>query len=348
MRGIWTFSDAEPSIIDPQGPATILVPCEAVRLLTVDLPLSSRAKRREALPFAIEDRIAEAPETVHLALGEEIAPKRYLVGVVRHEAMEKWIAQAQAAGLSHATMVPDALALPVPPEGHWAVELTGERALVRTADGGGFALPAAMLEAAWRREGEPATISYGAPLPDAMRGEEAPGDMARLLERPALDLRQGPYARRSLPGGNRFGRRLAWILGIGIAAHATIATADTILLRSIADRRAAEVRALAGQMAPGAALGDDLTGQVADMIPTPVGDDRFVLMLNRVSAALAPLSGAIAMHSIRYRADAMTLEMGMLEPDALPRIRAALSDASIDARVTGGDDGTVRVVAMLP
>ena len=40
------------------GPAIVLVPTEAVLLLTADLPLPSPRRRAEALPFAIEDRIA--------------------------------------------------------------------------------------------------------------------------------------------------------------------------------------------------------------------------------------------------------------------------------------------------
>ena len=347
VRGIWTLSDTGPSIVDGEGPATILVPSESVRLLAVDLPLSSGRKRREALPFAIEDQIADSPDAVHLALGEEVSAKRYLVGVVAHDRMAAWVEQAQAAGLGHAAMVPDALTVPVPPEGSWAIEVTGERALVRSADATGFALPLAMLETAWERAGRPATIRYGAPLPDAMAGDEAPGDIAALLSPPALDLRQGDYARRVSASGNHFGRRLAWIVGIGALAHAGIATADTILLQSIANQRAAEVRALTAQMAPGATLGDDLTGEVADMIPSPGSDDRFMPMLTRISSALAPVAPAIAMRSITYQADAMVMDMDTLAPDALPRIRAALSDAAIDARVTGGSDGSVRVEARL-
>ena len=54
------------------------------------------------------------------------------------------------------------------------------------------------------------------------------------------------------------------------------------------------------------------------------------------------------MHSIAYRANAMTLDMGTLEPDAVPRIRAALADAAIDASVTNAPDGSIRVEAKLP
>ena len=95
--GVWTLSGERLIIAEPGGPATVLVPSESVLLLAVDLPLASRAKRLAALPFAIEDRIADPLDAVHIALGAEIAPQRYLVAVVRHTLMLRWIELADAA-----------------------------------------------------------------------------------------------------------------------------------------------------------------------------------------------------------------------------------------------------------
>src|SRR5689334_14006904 len=126
--GVWTLAGNAPIIAEPGGPATVLVPTEQVRLLAVDLPVQGRARRLEALPFAIEDRIAEPLESVHIALGVELAPKRHLVGVVRHDVMADWVERAEAEGLGGARFVPDALALPLPTEGGWAVDLDSWRA----------------------------------------------------------------------------------------------------------------------------------------------------------------------------------------------------------------------------
>jgi general secretion pathway protein L len=267
--GVWTLAGNELIIAEPDGPATILVPTEQVRLLGVDLPLASRGKRLEALPFAVEERIAEPLESVHLALGAEIGSKRYLVGVVRHDIMADWIARADAAGLGHAAMVPDALALPLPPEGVWAVDLEGDRAVVRAGDGTGFALPAAMLRPAWEAAGRPPGIAHGAPLPAEMLLESAALDsptLARRLSAPALDLRQGPYARRRSAMPNVW-RRVAWIVALGAAAHAVIALADTVMLRVIADRRAEETRQLVALAAPGTNLSGDVATTVANLLP---------------------------------------------------------------------------------
>lgn len=347
--GVWTLAGGRLIIAERGGPATILVPTGQVRLLAVDLPLASRAKRLEALPFAIEDQIAEPIESVHLALGAEIAPKRYLVGVVRHDVMAAWVETAGEAGLGQAAMVPDALALPRPSAGEWAVDLAAERAVVRAGDGTGFAIPPAMLQPAWQAAGRPTILSYGAPLPAEMMADGstlAPGALAERLLAPALDLRQGPYARRraSLPN---IWRRLGWIVALGAAAHVVIATADTVMLRTIADRREADTRALVAIAAPGANLGGDLAASVADLLPAggSAPPDAFLPLLTRISGALGPLSGAISVRAIQYQANALTLDLDGTEPGLVGRIDAALRASRVPGSVTRSPDGSIRITA---
>lgn len=347
--GVWTLAGGRLIIAERGGPATILVPTGQVRLLAVDLPLASRAKRLEALPFAIEDQIAEPIESVHLALGAEIAPKRYLVGVVRHDVMAAWVETAGEAGLGQAAMVPDALALPRPSAGEWAVDLAAERAVVRAGDGTGFAIPPAMLQPAWQAAGRPTILSYGAPLPaEMMAGGStlAPGALAERLLAPALDLRQGPYARRRAALPNVW-RRLGWIVALGAAAHVVIATADTVMLRTIADRREADTRALAAIAAPGANLGGDLAASVADLLPagSSAPPDTFLPLLTRISGALGPLSGAIKVRAIQYQANALTLDLDGTEPGLVGRIDAALRASRVPGSVTRSPDGSIRITA---
>lgn len=348
--GVWTLTGGRLIIAEPEGPATILVPTEQVRLLAVDLPLSSRAKRLEALPFAIEDLIAEPIESLHLALGEEIAPKRYLVGVVRHEVMERWVDLADAGGLGQAAMVPDALALPQPPEGEWAVDLGETRALVRSGDGSGFAIPAPLLGSAWDAAGKPAALAYGTALPAEMmlgRAPLAPGALALRLLSPALDLRQGRYAVRR-PGNSTFWRRLGWIVAIGAVAHTVIAGADTLMLRSIADRRAEETRTAAGLAAPGANLSGDLKATIPDLLPKGGGakaPDAFLPLLTRVSGALQPLGGALSVRQMAFEGNTLTMDVDGTDPTLAARIDAALRAAQVRATATRSPDGSIRITA---
>jgi general secretion pathway protein L len=350
--GVWTLSGDALVASDVDGPATVLVPSEAVRLLAVDLPVAGQAKRLAALPFAVEDMIAEPLDAVHLALGEEIAPKRFLVGVVRHDRMAEWIARVEEAGLEHAAVVPDALALPRPVEGEWAVDLGLTRAVVRSGDGTGFAIPTALLLTAWQTAGRPRATSYGLPMPAEMRGDIASlgaDPLSRRVLAPALDLRQGRYARRrrALPG---VGKRLAQLAAVAAIAHAGIAAADTIMLRSIANQREAETRELVQSLSPGTQLpADGIAPVVADLIPPAQaggGGNAFLAAAARVSTALAPLGPSIRARSMSFAGGSLTMAVDADDPaTAAPRIQSALRDAGVQATVSATAAEGILIVA---
>ncbi|WP_316251122.1 type II secretion system protein GspL [Sphingomonas sp. JC676] len=354
--GVWTLAGDRLIIAEPDGLATILVPTEQVRLLAVDLPLSSRAKRLEALPFAIEDLIAEPVESLHLALGEEIAPKRYLVGVVRHDVMERWVDLADAGGLGQAAMVPDALALPIADEDNWSAEIRGSRVVVRT-DEGGFAGPLPLLRAAWEQAPDKSdldvTIAGDTPpegeLPNGWTVHGPGYDPAATLEniaRSPLNLRQGRYAVRRA-GNSTFWRRLGWIVAIGAVAHTAIAFADTMMLRSIADRRGAETLAAATLAAPGADLSGDLKATIPDLLPKggSKAPDAFLPLLTRISGALQPLGGSLSVRQMAFEGNTLTMDVDNTDPSLAARIDAALRGAQVRATATRSPDGSIRITA---
>lgn len=343
--GVWRLEDGHGIIAESGGPATLLVPGESVLLLAVDLPLPSRAKRIAALPFAIEDRIADPVDAVHIALGQEIAAGQYLVGVVRHDRMQQWVEAAEAAGLAHAAILPDALALPVPETGNWNIEARGARVLVRNSDGTGFAAPRAMIAAIWEKAGRPAIHNLGrepvGELPQDYLADDPVAGEQRLAA-PALDLRQGVYARRG--GRSNWRKRLGWIVAAGIAAHVVISAADTVMLRVIAERRADDLRATVAQVAPGTSISGDLRSGIADMLPVagPAGS-AFVPQLTRASRALAPLDGTITTRAMRFEGNALVIDLEPGEAGLIERVQGALRSAGVEGQVALAPDGAVRV-----
>ncbi|MCW3835746.1 type II secretion system protein GspL [Sphingomonas canadensis] len=347
--GLWSASAGGVIIAAGPGPAIALVPSEQVTLLSVELPLKSAAKRIAALPFAIEERIAEPLESVHLALGAPLGGDRYLAGVVRHEVMRGWIAGLEAAGAGEAALVPDALLMPPASGGGWNVRLAAGRATVMRDDGTGFACPESLLRTAWEAAGRPRINAMGDRLPDDMQtafNPFDPGPEHLALAAITLDLRQGAYAARRPVSS--IGRRVAWVAGIGLAAHAAILVADTIALGVIADRREAETRTLAALAAPGAPLGDDLAASVAAMLPRGGGaggaQQTFLPLADRVFAAMAPL-GPVSLSAMQFADNRLTLDFAAPAPaDLAARLRAAFASAGVKAEVaeTGG---AVRVTA---
>ena len=329
--GIWTFVDGVAVAADlwAVGPATMLVPAEAVLMLSVELPLASRAQRAAALPFAVEDRIADPIELVHVALGEEIAPRCYVAGVVRHAVMQGWMQALAAAGLDDAAIVPDALALPAPESGAWSIAAAAGRILVRTDAGTGFAVPQDRFLAVWSAGGQMPCVIHGAALPfglpmsvmaDAAAG---PGPLLR----PALDMRQGPYAAASRPMPVAL-RRLGLILVAGLLAQTAIAAADTLKLRGVARERRATAEALVRTVMPGTAMSDDIDR----LLSANVGlRGRFLPLLGRTAAALAPVGG-LTLQTLGY-ADgdgALTLGVEAADIGALQRARTALAAAGLN------------------
>ena len=300
----------------------VLVASEQVLLLRADLPpIASAAKRLAAVPFAIEERIAEPLDAVHVALGREMAPNSYLVAVVRHEVMRKWVRRLEEAELGFAALVPDALSLPQPEPGSWTVDLARGRALVRSPDGTGFAVPEPMLEQAWQAAGEPECASYGEPLPPAMHGAGVslePEPLALRLAEPALDLRQGLYA-PPRPPVDPLLKRLALVVAGGALAHAAIYAADTALLQSIAEDREAEVRLLAQSTQPGFAIGSDLGATASSIAPRPVVSppSLFVPLLLQVGTALGSLDPPVEWRSVGFDEAAQSLTVAVEGPTLL-------------------------------
>ncbi|WP_165799636.1 type II secretion system protein GspL [Sphingomonas oleivorans] len=341
--GLWSFRGERIVAISeaPGGRPTVLVPSEHVLMLAVDLPIVSRRKRVEALPFAIEDRLADRIEAVHVAMGAELEPRRYLVGIIRHEMMAAWLERLEAAGLGHAALVPDALLLPRPGAGQWLVDLAEGRACVRTGDGIGFALPETQLRTAWIAAGRPTCIAHGAALPPEMMGEGTDTLPERPAESPLdlpLDLRQGGYARRR-GGAKGPWRRIGTVAALGLVAHGAIAAADTAALVNIAQKREAEVRALLATAAPGLAPDGDVVAAATDLLPAEGGaaPGRFLPLLARTSAALIPVGGGVAVRRLSYGESEGSLMLDLTEGEGADpdRVKAALAAAGLAATREG-------------
>ncbi len=315
----------------------VAVPAEEVTLLAVALPAAAPRLRREALPYAVEDLVAEPLEALHIAMGADLGEGRVLAAIVRHRVMEAWQAGLVAAGLEGAALVPDCLLVPRPadPAG-WTVRVEDGRALVRTGDGAGFAIAADQLAAAWIAGGRPMVEAAGGDLPADIPavagiplGEEAGP--------PPVDLAQGRYAVRRR-AGHTLWRRAATVAALGLAAHALIAVADTALLARIAVREEAATRALVAPVLPAAADGDvvALAGdRLAGIAPSTAAPDRLLPLLARVATALRP-AGPVAVQALRADPAAGRLLL-TVDPADAARVAGALTAGGLTAAAAGGD-----------
>ncbi|MBU6420468.1 MAG: type II secretion system protein GspL [Gammaproteobacteria bacterium] len=90
----------------------VCVPGASTLLLHADLPTHNSRKIHQALPFALEDQLADDVDHLHFAIGARDA-RGYPTVVVTQAHMREWLAQLAAAGITPSELVVDVLSLPV-------------------------------------------------------------------------------------------------------------------------------------------------------------------------------------------------------------------------------------------
>ncbi|WP_417762328.1 type II secretion system protein GspL [Shewanella sp.] len=119
-------------------PVDVLVPSDVVRLMQVDLPEKGQRQALKALPFLLEESLAQNVDELHFVPGAREGDTLH-VAVVAHEQMQQWQCWLDDAGLKARKLVPDCLALPLA-DCQWALVQVGEQYLLRTGVGSGVAV----------------------------------------------------------------------------------------------------------------------------------------------------------------------------------------------------------------
>lgn len=205
----------------------VLVPGAEVLLLEAPALSKNRSQLAKAVPYALEDQLAQPVEELHFALASKPDGDSIGVAAVAHGLLRSWLDQLAAAGIRADALMPESLALPL---GHLLIEpgsaqlrLGAWRAATMEPD-----LLAEWLEFA--DDGElPAIEVFDTrvqprqPLPLRVQAyHERQGDALALLARgigaePALNLLQGAYAarHRSAPAARWW--RFAAAAGVALA-----------------------------------------------------------------------------------------------------------------------------------
>ncbi|MBK8535984.1 MAG: type II secretion system protein GspL [Candidatus Competibacteraceae bacterium] len=207
-----TLTELVPHVIGAR--LLLIAPGERLTLHRVPLPSRKRSTWARAVPYALEDQVAEDIETLHFALG--IAPDgdRLPVAVVAHDTLREWLEACTQAGLTPAAVIPEPLLLPWQ-EGDWSVLLEQRRAVVRTGRWEGFATERDLLELLLNQalaeagDAKPQRLRvWGSPPPELAEAgleavvEDTLPEPLRLFAAgyspiPALNLLQGPYSRQA-------------------------------------------------------------------------------------------------------------------------------------------------------
>lgn len=112
--------------------AVMLLPGELAILNCVQLPARSQRQALQALPFVVEEQLADDIEKVHLSVGNRRADGRWPVLVVDLAIMASLMDSCEQANLRLKAMYVDAQMLPVN-ESHLSILMHGDRVLFHAA-----------------------------------------------------------------------------------------------------------------------------------------------------------------------------------------------------------------------
>jgi general secretion pathway protein L len=137
---------ADAATAAPHRRTVVLAPSENILLTRVDIKARSRDQLARAMPFALEEELAEDVDQLHFAAGPRQEDGSYPVAVVAHAQMSEWLTQLGEAGLTPQALIADVLALPEGADGGWSLLLEQDRALLRTGSFNGFTLEPVNLD----------------------------------------------------------------------------------------------------------------------------------------------------------------------------------------------------------
>ncbi|NIV18163.1 MAG: hypothetical protein GWN47_07050 [Woeseiaceae bacterium] len=85
----------------------VLVPSSEVLTTSVDIPVRPGARLLAALPYALEEQLADDVESLHFAAGARRESGRIPVAVVADESMQDWLNRLAEAGVRASRLVPE-------------------------------------------------------------------------------------------------------------------------------------------------------------------------------------------------------------------------------------------------
>lgn len=117
----------------------LIVPAADIVLNSVELPIRQHSKLLQAVPYALEDQLAEDVEQLHFSVGERQPDGQVPVASVARASMAGYLEPFQAQGIEPLAVLPETLCLPqVQADGGWQVLVDGRNCVVRNGAFDGF------------------------------------------------------------------------------------------------------------------------------------------------------------------------------------------------------------------
>jgi len=270
----------------------VLVPAENVLLAQADLPGIKGQKLARAIPYALEDQLAEDVDDLHVAIGNRDERDKISNAVVSRDSLESWLARLKLAGLHPDVITPEVFGVQWDKESgttNWRLVINGTHALMRTGAQTGLAFETEnitpVLQASLDNAGDSfpsslTVVSCAEELGDLFEGSATQNKLAALCaensielilhqfdencgvllahgfdEGNAINLLQGDYSHKEQVGKMLRPWRTALILGaVWLLLQVGSFIADYVRLSALAAEQQAEMASIFKQAMPGSRL----------------------------------------------------------------------------------------------
>ncbi|KRW59543.1 type II secretion system protein GspL [Pseudomonas sp. TTU2014-080ASC] len=342
-----SFAEAQSGL---SGSWTLVLPVEAVTACAVNLPTRKARWLRQALPFAVEDVVAEDVELMHLALGEALEDGRHRVFAVRKQWLSSW--------LNICEHPPQVIALDADllPAGGGSVLFQAKRCLL----GGDNAARLAFRPDEWEQISalsvQPVQAWYeqGMPLPSSMEQAEPLEDVRRwLAEQPVRNnLAQGDFAVQSSNAQWQRFKPVAMVVALLLVMQWVFNLAQGWHLQRQADAYAASSEALYRELFPDDTRLVNVRAQFDHHLQVAAGgaQPRLLNLLSEVSKALNQSGRKVEIAQVDFSEARGDLAMQVLASGFadLEQLRERLQDSGLSVQLGSatreGDGVSARVV----
>ncbi|MGB0956544.1 MAG: type II secretion system protein GspL [Panacagrimonas sp.] len=343
-----------------------LVPTPVIRLSSVELAARQRSKVLQAVPFALEEQLAEDVDGLHFAVGDAPADGRYPVVVIASHWMDAWLAQLQQAGVRAEAFIPEVLALPWREDDDaWHAVHDGDQIIVRHQAWNGFCCDPADLASYLQLGAEqqppklrlflcdgiqPDVSGAASPVDLLPMRANLPAGLGRVM-RPdqSINLLQGAYSQsqnlQKLWRPWRFAAALALILalvsGIGLLV-------DSIRLRNAVEAQDQANLARFQQLFPSQTRVVDLRAQLDQQLRAANGGGdthQLFALLGSLSRGLKENQG-LALKGLQYRQGAVFVSMTGSDLQALERLRGWFEtepESRLEVQSANASGGSVQI-----
>ncbi|MBD9424362.1 type II secretion system protein GspL [Pseudomonas sp. PDM15] len=310
----------------------LILPVEAVTVCAVQLPTTKARWLQKALPFAVEELLAEDVEQFHLSVGGQLADGRHRVYAVRRVWLSGWLALCGDNPPQRIEVDADLLV----EEGSQLLCL-GERWLLGGTGEARLAL---------RGEDWPQLVGL-CPSPRVAyvaSGQPAPADVdethevAQLLpwlaqQRAQCNLAQGPFARREPSGQWQRWRPLAALVGLCLVLQWGFNLAQGWYLQREGERYAQASQELYRELFPDDNKLINLRAQFDQHLAEAEGggQSQLLSLLDQAAAAINQEAAKVQVQQLDFNAQRGDLALNLQANDfaSLESLRTRLQEAGL-------------------